>query len=1278
MAAFGIKAIQPQDNEHILGFATARATADMSLLEVWNGPTNSSLVYTLDEEGQHQSANGTAARPTYSFEADKDSGRYMSGAGTFLDVIGGTAVGTWTAGKLTLVELQVDNLNLNGNTLSSTAGTDLLITPLSGQQIVLDGTIVIDAGVVTGATSITSTAFVGTLTGASTATLVTVVDSTDTTSFIAIFDSATGDLAAKTDGGLTYNAGTGMLTATGLTGPLTGLASTATLATTVTASANNSTDETVYPTFVDGATGTQGLETDTGLTYNPSDGMLTAAGFTGPLTGLASTATLATSITASANNSTNETVYPAFVDGATGTQGIETDTGLTYNPSTGMLTAEGFTGPLTGLASTASLATEATSITAVANNSTDEIVYPAFVDGATGTQGIETDTGLTYNPSSGTLTSTVFVGALTGNVTGTADVATVATTVTISDNESTDEANALIFTAGGDVDGGNIGLESDGTLTYNPSTGKVTATGFVGTLAGAVTGNADTATLASTVTVAASGGDVTSHIAMFDSVSGSLAALTDPGLTYNATSNVLTAVGGFAGDITGGVTGNADTATEATSITAVANNSTDEDIFLTFVDGATGTQGIETDTGLTYNPSTGLLTAAGFAGPLTGAVTGTASVATTVTITDNESTNENNALIFTAGGDVDGGNLGLESDGTLTYNPSTGKVTATGFIGDVTGDLTGDVTGNADTATALATARTIGGTSFDGTGNIVVALATEATTITAVANNSTNETVYPAFVDGATGTQGLETDTGLTYNPSSGILTGTRWAGDVTGDVTGKADTADTLETARTIGGTAFDGSANIAVALATLATTVTISDNESTNESNALIFTAGGDVDGGNLGLESDGTLTYNPSTGKVTATGFVGTLAGAVTGNVTGNCSGTALTVTQAAQTAITSVGTLTALQVDNLNINGNTLSSTAGTDLLITPKTGEQIVLDGTIVIDAGVVTGATSITSTAFAGALTGNVTGNASGTAATVTGAAQTAITSVGTLTSLAVGNITSTGNLALTAGLAAIGSTTNAAIALNITSNDMAGTSQYGINANPTFTADATAAGYGMRVLAGTINESFTQTNTYGILIESGYEGSGSTITNLYGLKIENQASGGTNYAIHTGTGTVALGADLTVVGSVSKGSGSFKIAHPLPAKADTHHLVHSFIEGPQADLIYRGVADLSGGSATVDLDEAAGMSAGTWELLCRDPQVWVQNDSGWSGVRGSVEGSTLTIECESSSDTVSWMVVAERCDPHMMETGWTDDGGHVIVEPERGPVIVEPERESP
>ena len=67
---------------------------------------------------------------------------------------------------------------------------------------------------------------------------------------------------------------------------------------------------------------------------------------------------------------------------------------------------------------------------------------------------------------------------------------------------------------------------------------------------------------------------------------------------------------------------------------------------------------------------------------------------------------------------------------TGTPNISVGTIGATGAItGDLTGDVTGDVTGNvsgtsgsatgnAATATALQTARTIAGVSFDGTGNI--------------------------------------------------------------------------------------------------------------------------------------------------------------------------------------------------------------------------------------------------------------------------------------------------------------------------------------------------------------------------------------------------------------------------------------------------------------------------------------------------------------------------------------------------------------------------------
>jgi len=49
----------------------------------------------------------------------------------------------------------------------------------------------------------------------------------------------------------------------------------------------------------------------------------------------------------------------------------------------------------------------------IANNSTDETCYLTFVDGATGLQELESDTGLTYNPSSNTLTTSIFAGTAT-------------------------------------------------------------------------------------------------------------------------------------------------------------------------------------------------------------------------------------------------------------------------------------------------------------------------------------------------------------------------------------------------------------------------------------------------------------------------------------------------------------------------------------------------------------------------------------------------------------------------------------------------------------------------------------------------------------------------------------------------------------------------------------------------------------------------------------------------------------------------------------------------
>ena len=82
--------------------------------------------------------------------------------------------------------------------------------------------------------------------------------------------------------------------------------------------------------------------------------------------------------------------------------------------------------------------------------------------------------------------------------------------------------------------------------------------------------------------------------------------------------------------------------------------------------------------------------------------------------------------------------------GINTVTPSTtldvnGTATATAFAGP----LTGDVTGNADTATALETARTIGGVSFNGTANINLpgVNTTGNQDTSGTATTATNETV---------------------------------------------------------------------------------------------------------------------------------------------------------------------------------------------------------------------------------------------------------------------------------------------------------------------------------------------------------------------------------------------------------------------------------------------------------------------------------------------------------------------------------------------------------
>jgi len=246
----------------------------------------------------------------------------------------------------------------------------------------------------------------------------------------------------------------------------------------------------------------------------------------------------------------------------------------------------------------------------------------------------------------------------------------------------------------------------------------------------------------------------------------------------------------------------------------------------------------------------------------------TAAVATTVTITDNEDDDEDNVLVFVAGADSDGGNVGLESDGHLHYNPSTGKLTATSFAGDVTGTITGT---------------------------------TSQINVTAVTDN---DTVYPVFVTGTSGSNDPEVASALTYNPSTGVLTGTQFTGAVSGNAT-SATSAATLTTARDIGGVSFNGSASIDLpgvnsagsqatsGTAALATAVTVTANDSEAADLYPVFVDGAS---GSQGIETDSGFTYNPNTGLLTALGF----AGPITGNLTG-------TLQTGVQAGITTVGTI-----------------------------------------------------------------------------------------------------------------------------------------------------------------------------------------------------------------------------------------------------------------------------------------------------------------------------------------------------------------------------------
>jgi hypothetical protein len=669
-------------------------------------------------------------------------------------------------------------------------------------------------------------------------------------------------LAGSLGGNGTFNNLTvgGTLIAQNFTGNLIGNASTSTLATTATNAVNvNITNDLAtstvsYPTFVINTPGSTSIRTSsTNLSFVPNTGILTAKGFRGNLvgdvTGVATSsidALNATNIQILEDDVSNNPVYPTFVTGKVGPLTATINSAkLQYLPATGEFIAPVFKGDLQGNATTTTTATNAANV-AVSDDSANSLpTYPVFVNAITGNQALKsTSTFLSYVPSTGILTANGFVGNLVGNVNGQANTALTANNAnnainainTLNSDITDDNSSTSVFypTFVG-ATSGNQGIKSSSSnLKYVPSTGILTAKGFVGNLVGDVTGkvsNAQQADNASNLEI----GEVVPGVATYYPTLVNVTTGQTSIKVNNSQLQYLPAAGElvspkFRGELIGNASSTT-TATNASNVAITDDITNNLPTYPVFVNSPTGNQSVKSSsTNLSYVPSTGILTAKGFVGNLVGDVTGEVS---------NAKNAENSSKINVATNDISAGTVypvfvsGLTgslqpnvSTNRLGFKPLTGELTATTFKGDLIG--------NATTATSATTST-----------NSINSGVTD--------DNSTNATFFPVFVGTASGNQAIRASSNnLKYNPSNGVLSSTGFAGPLVGNVTGQATSA----------------------LSATSATNVAVSSNDLEAITMYPTFVSGVT---GSLPISVHSTkLGFKPAIGELSASSFKGVLDG------------------------------------------------------------------------------------------------------------------------------------------------------------------------------------------------------------------------------------------------------------------------------------------------------------------------------------------------------------------------------------------------------------------
>jgi hypothetical protein len=313
-------------------------------------------------------------------------------------------------------------------------------------------------------------------------------------------------------------------------------------------------------------------------------------------------------------------------------------------------------------------------------------------------------------------------------------------------------------------------------------------------------------------------------------------------------------------------------------------------------------------------------TSASFDG--TGNVTGTATIQPNSVALGTDTTGNYVAAGATSGTGISGS---VSSEGgtfTVTSNATSANTASTIVARDGSGNftagtITGALSGNASTATTLATGRTISLTgdvagtsgSFDGSGNVSIAATIQANSVALGTDTTGNYVQSVANGSYLTGGGGASEGTALTLgvdatsaNTASKVVardgSGNFSAGTITAALTGNASTATTLQTARTINGVSFDGSANITVADSTkVPTSRTVSPGGGMSGGGALSgditishadTSSQGSVDNSGATVIQDVTLdTYGHVTGLGSKT-LTAADVGAITGNQTITLSG------------------------------------------------------------------------------------------------------------------------------------------------------------------------------------------------------------------------------------------------------------------------------------------------------------------------------------------------------------------------------------------------------